>query len=75
VFGSIAIVFAVIGVNQGIFDPRGALEAMSAGWLVLAFVDVRHSYTLPKTQNLTYSTDYLGPVFYIGRRLADAVYI
>jgi SHO1 osmosensor len=40
VFGAIAIVFAVIGVNQGIFMERPALEAMSAGWLILAVVDV-----------------------------------
>lgn len=40
VFGAIAIVFAVIGVNQGIFMERPALEAMSAGWLILAVVDI-----------------------------------
>ncbi|KAK2461507.1 hypothetical protein APHAL10511_005970 [Amanita phalloides] len=41
VFGSIAIVFAVHGVNEGIFaNDAGPLNAMSAGWIVLAFVDI-----------------------------------
>ncbi|KAF8628271.1 hypothetical protein AX15_004039 [Amanita polypyramis BW_CC] len=41
VFGAIAIVFAVQGVNQGIFSADAAsLNAMSAGWLVVAFVDI-----------------------------------
>ncbi|KAI0652307.1 hypothetical protein C8Q79DRAFT_89713 [Trametes meyenii] len=39
-FGSIAIVFAVIGVNQGIFTGNAALDAMAAGWLILAMVDI-----------------------------------
>jgi hypothetical protein len=42
VFGAVAIVFAVLGVNQGIFTHMGALNAMAAGWLVLAIVDVGH---------------------------------
>jgi len=40
VFGAIAIVFAVIGVNQGIFTSEASLDAMSAGWLLLAIVDI-----------------------------------
>ena len=40
VFGSIAVVFAVEGVNAGIFAGAAALNAMSAGWLVLAFVNI-----------------------------------
>jgi len=40
VFGAIAIVFAVLGVNMGIFSQSGALNAMGAGWLVLAVVDI-----------------------------------
>lgn len=40
VFGAIAIVFAVIGVNEGIFTDIAAFDAMAAGWLVLAVVDV-----------------------------------
>lgn len=40
VFGSIAIVFAVIGVNQGIFKNRTSLDAMAAGWLILAMIDI-----------------------------------
>lgn len=40
VFGSIAIVFAVLGVNQGIFTGRASLDAMAAGWLILAIVDI-----------------------------------
>ncbi|KAJ7597308.1 hypothetical protein C8J56DRAFT_1011769 [Mycena floridula] len=40
VFGAIAIVFAVEGVNQGIFSGQAALDAMAAGWLILAMVDI-----------------------------------
>ncbi|KIJ54312.1 hypothetical protein M422DRAFT_25236 [Sphaerobolus stellatus SS14] len=40
IFGAVSLVFAVIGVNQGIFTDDGALEAMSAGWLLLAIVDI-----------------------------------
>jgi len=40
VFGAIAVVFAVEGVNAGIFANSAALNAMSAGWLVLAFVNI-----------------------------------
>ncbi|KAG6919054.1 hypothetical protein DXG01_009764, partial [Tephrocybe rancida] len=40
VFGSIAIVFAVSGVNQGIFSHVPSLDAMAAGWLILAIVDI-----------------------------------
>ena len=39
-FGAVAIVFAVIGVNQGIFSGRASLDAMAAGWLILAVVDI-----------------------------------
>ncbi|KAF8899123.1 hypothetical protein BD779DRAFT_1487124 [Infundibulicybe gibba] len=40
VFGAIAIVFSVLGVNQGIFTNRASLQAMSAGWLILAIVNI-----------------------------------
>ncbi|KAF8220798.1 hypothetical protein L208DRAFT_1416133 [Tricholoma matsutake] len=40
IFGAIAIVFAVIGVNQGIFSGAASLDAMAAGWLILAIVNV-----------------------------------
>jgi len=40
VFGAIAIVFAVTGVNQGIFSGQASLDAMAAGWLILAIVDI-----------------------------------
>ncbi|KZO96332.1 hypothetical protein CALVIDRAFT_545500 [Calocera viscosa TUFC12733] len=40
VFGAIAIVFAVMGVNMGIFGPFRAQEAFGAGWLILAIVDI-----------------------------------
>lgn len=40
VFGAIAIVFAVEGVNEGIFSGSAALDAMAAGWLLLAIVDI-----------------------------------
>lgn len=39
-FGSIAIVFAVGGVQQGIFSGVASLDAMAAGWLILAMVDI-----------------------------------
>jgi len=39
-FGSVAIVFAVIGVNQGIFTGAASLEAMAAGWLILAMCNI-----------------------------------
>ena len=39
-FGAVAIVFAVIGVNQGIFADRASLNAMAAGWLILYIVDI-----------------------------------
>ncbi|KAI8981234.1 hypothetical protein BD414DRAFT_492063 [Trametes punicea] len=39
-FGSIAVVFAVLGVNQGIFSGSASLDAMAAGWLILAMVDI-----------------------------------
>lgn len=40
VFGAVAIVFAVIGVNQGIFSGFASLDAMAAGWLILAIVNI-----------------------------------
>ncbi|KAK7063731.1 high osmolarity signaling protein SHO1 [Favolaschia claudopus] len=39
-FGAVAIVFSVIGVQQGIFTGLGALDAMAAGWLILAMVNI-----------------------------------
>lgn len=39
-FGSVAIVFAVIGVNQTIFSNVSSLDAVAAGWLILAMVDI-----------------------------------
>ncbi|KAJ8084628.1 Transmembrane osmosensor [Marasmius tenuissimus] len=40
VFGAIAIVFAVQGVQDGIYSGQGAREAMSVGWLILSMVDI-----------------------------------
>ncbi|OCH87474.1 hypothetical protein OBBRIDRAFT_759682 [Obba rivulosa] len=40
VFGSIAVVFSVIGVNEGIFTGIASLDAMAAGWLILAIVNI-----------------------------------
>ncbi|PFH52335.1 hypothetical protein AMATHDRAFT_74381 [Amanita thiersii Skay4041] len=40
VFGSIAIVFSVHGVDRGIFADAAPLNAMAAGWLVLALVNI-----------------------------------
>ncbi|KAF9229025.1 hypothetical protein BS17DRAFT_722283 [Gyrodon lividus] len=39
-FGAVAIVFAVLSVNQSIFSGFAALDAMAAGWLILAIVDI-----------------------------------
>jgi len=39
-FGSVGIVFAVIGVNQSIFSNVSSLDAVAAGWLILAMVDI-----------------------------------
>jgi len=39
-FGSVAVVFAVIGVNQSIFSNFASLDAIAAGWLILAMVDI-----------------------------------
>ena len=39
VFGAVAIVFSVIGVDRTIFTSRPALDAVAAGWLILAIVD------------------------------------
>ena len=39
-FGAIAIVFSVSGVQEGIFTDRGALDAMAAGWLILAMINI-----------------------------------
>lgn len=40
VFGAVAIVFAVDGVNLGIFTGDSALDAMGAGWLLLSIVNI-----------------------------------
>jgi SHO1 osmosensor len=40
VFGAIAIVFSVQGVNQGLFVSVASLNAMGTGWLLLAIVDI-----------------------------------
>ena len=40
VFGAVAIVFAVQGVNQGLFVSAASLNAMGVGWLLLAVVDI-----------------------------------
>lgn len=40
VFGSVALVFSAIGVNQGIFTNVPSLEAMAAGWLLLTIVNI-----------------------------------
>jgi SHO1 osmosensor len=39
-FGAVAIVFAVLSVNESIFSGRASLDAMAAGWLILSFVDI-----------------------------------
>ncbi|KAK7686738.1 hypothetical protein QCA50_010338 [Cerrena zonata] len=40
IFGAISVVFSVFGVNQGIFSHNSALDAMAAGWLILAIVNI-----------------------------------
>lgn len=40
VFGAVAIVFSVIGVNQSIFSTLASLDAVAAGWLILSVVNI-----------------------------------
>ncbi|KAK7058575.1 Transmembrane osmosensor [Paramarasmius palmivorus] len=40
VFGAVAIVFSVQGVQAGIFSGAGALQAMAVGWLILSMVNI-----------------------------------
>ena len=40
VFGAISVVYAVDGANTGLFAGAASLQAMGAGWLVLAMVDI-----------------------------------
>ena len=40
VFGSVALVFAVIGVNNNIYVPLASTKALATGWLLLAMVDI-----------------------------------
>ena len=40
VFGAVAIVFSVEGVNQSIFSNAASLDAMAAGWLILTVVNL-----------------------------------
>lgn len=40
IFGAVALVFAVQGVQAGIYTGLGAREAMSVGWLILSMVDI-----------------------------------
>jgi SHO1 osmosensor len=39
-FGSVAIIFAVISVNQSIVSGFGSLDALTAGWLILAMIGI-----------------------------------
>ena len=39
-FGSVSIVFAVIGVNETVYSHAASLDAVAAGWLILAMVDI-----------------------------------
>jgi SHO1 osmosensor len=39
-FGSVAFVIAIIGINQSIFSGFASLNAIAAGWLILAMVDI-----------------------------------
>ncbi|KAJ7622196.1 hypothetical protein FB45DRAFT_927220 [Roridomyces roridus] len=39
-FATMAAVFAVIGVDRSVFSGVGARDAMGAGWVVLAVVDI-----------------------------------
>lgn len=40
VFGAIAVVFSVTGVNNTIFSNAPALDAVAAGWLILSIVNI-----------------------------------
>lgn len=61
VFLAIAVVFAVLGVNSGIFTSTSFQLAVGAGWLLLAVSNVRCSLILPKkTHRLTESGRFFG---------------
>lgn len=54
-FGAVAIVFAVTGANAGIFFGPPELNAMGAGWLILAIVDILWVlYFTAEEDSLTY---------------------
>ncbi|TFK26697.1 hypothetical protein FA15DRAFT_667176 [Coprinopsis marcescibilis] len=40
VFGAIAIVYSIEGVNFGIYSPPSAANAVAAGWFILAIVNI-----------------------------------
>ena len=40
VFGAVALVFSVKGVNDGLFIPIASLNAMGTGWLLLSIVNI-----------------------------------
>jgi hypothetical protein len=40
IFAGLATVFAVLGVDQNIYQSSGAQKAIGAGWLITAFIDL-----------------------------------
>ncbi|KAJ7292239.1 hypothetical protein C8J57DRAFT_1274891 [Mycena rebaudengoi] len=55
IFGAIAIVFAVNGVQVGIFSATAAPVAMSVGWLILAMVDIIWVLFFTSTEDSVFS--------------------
>lgn len=67
-FAAVALVFAVIVVNDTIYHPvRSSVQATGAGWLLLAIVDVRMRLLsfLVLVPKCTASADSLGTIFHI----------
>lgn len=76
VFTAAAMVFAVIEVNQTIFSSESSLEAVGAGWLLLAVVDVRPRFwrvflkrTVLTCASISNGIDPVDDLLYIRRRL------
>jgi SHO1 osmosensor len=39
-FLAVALVFSVIGIDQGIYDGNGAQDAVTAGWFILTIINI-----------------------------------
>lgn len=62
VFGAVAIVFSVNGANAGLYASLAAAQAMGAGWLILAFVNIIWVlyFTAEEDSTILHTMDSLG---------------